>query len=86
MTVRVVTLTVLKQQADGVDRVSAQQHDGILSGGLGEGLSLPVGVEDEALALVQEVLMRRRYVGPSEEQLLKEIRPERRENITLSME
>lgn len=76
-------LTVFKQQADGVDGVSAEQHDGIFSGGLGEGLSLTVGFEDETSALVEEVLMGRRYVGPSEEQLLKEIRPERRENIKL---
>lgn len=80
-----VRLTVFKQQADGVDGVSAEQHDGIFSGGLGEGLSLTVGVEAETSALVEEVLMGRRYVGPSEEQLLKEIRPERRENIKLDL-
>ncbi len=78
-----VRLTVLKQQADGVDRVSAQKHDGILSGGLGEALSLPGGFEDEASALVQKVLMGWGYVGPSEEQLLKEIHPGRRENTAL---
>lgn len=83
MTVSIVRLTVLEQQADGVDGVSAQQHDGILSGGLGEGLSLSVGVEGEVSALVQEVLMGWCYVGPSEEQLLKEIRPEQGINITL---
>lgn len=67
-------LTVLEQQADGVDGVSAQEHDWIVSGGLGEGLGLPVGVEDEASALVQQLLMGRSDVGASEQQLLEQVR------------
>lgn len=50
-------LTVFEDQADGGDELAAHQHDGVVPGGLGEGLGLAVGVQDEAPAFVQQLLV-----------------------------
>lgn len=67
--------TVFKDESDSGDGLAADKHDGIVSGGLGEGLGLAVGVEDEAAAFVQQLLIVQRDAGPAGEQLLEQRRP-----------
>lgn len=67
--------TVFKDQAHGGDGLAAHEHDGIVSGGFGEGLGLAVGVEDEAAALVQQLLVVQRDAAPAGQQLLEQRRP-----------
>lgn len=68
-------LTVFKDQTHGGHAVSADQQDGVVSGRLGEGLGLPVGVEGEAAALVQQLLVVQRDAGPAAQHLLEQRRP-----------
>ena len=67
--------TIFKDESDGGDGLAADQHDGIISGGLGEGLGLAVGVQDQPPALVQQLLVVQRDAGPTGEQLLEQRRP-----------
>ncbi|CAB1346314.1 unnamed protein product, partial [Coregonus sp. 'balchen'] len=50
-------------------------HDGIVSGGPGEGLGLAVGLKLQATPLVQELLVVDRDAAPTRQQLLEERRP-----------
>lgn len=67
--------TVFKDESDGGDGLAAHEHDGIVSGGFGESLGLAVGVQDEAAALVQQLLVVQRDAGPAGQQLLEQRRP-----------
>lgn len=62
-------LTVFKDQSHGGHALAAHQHDGVVSGRHGEGLDLPVGVQDKAAPLVQQLLVVQRDAGSAGHQL-----------------
>lgn len=68
-------LTVFKDESYGGHRLAADQHDGVVSGRPGETLGLPVGVQQEAAAFVQQLLVVQRDAGPAAQQLLEQRRP-----------
>lgn len=68
-------LTVFKDQPHGGHAVAADDHDGVVSGRLGEGLGLAVGVEDQAASLVQQLLVVQGDAGPAAQQLLEQRGP-----------
>lgn len=72
---RAALRTVLEDESHGGDGLAADEHDGIVSGGLGEDLGLAVWVKDEAAALVQQLLVVQRDAGPAGHQLLEQRRP-----------
>lgn len=67
--------TVFKDESHRGDGLAADEHDGIVSGGFGEDLGLAVGVQDEAAALVQQLLVVQWDAGPAGQQLLEQRRP-----------
>lgn len=64
--------TIFKDESHGGNGLTADEHDGIFSGGLGESLGLAVGVEDEAAALVKQLLIMQRDAGPAAQQFLEQ--------------
>lgn len=64
-------LTVFKDESNSIDKFPAEEHDGIVPAGAWECLSLSVGVQHEASALIQELLIGRADVCASDEQFLK---------------
>lgn len=72
---RGIKRTVFEDESHGGDGLAADEHDGIISRGLGEHLGLAVRVQDQAAALVQELLVVQRDAGPAGQQLLEQRRP-----------
>lgn len=64
--------TVFKDKSNHSDRLSADEHDGIVSGCLREGLGLAVGVQDKATTLVEQLLVVKRNTRPASQQLLEQ--------------
>ena len=69
---RKASRTVFEDESHGGDGLSADEHDGVVPGSLGEVLGLTVGVEDEVATLIQQLLVVQRDAGPAAQQLLKQ--------------
>lgn len=68
----VIIHTIFKDKSDGGNRLAADKHDGIVSGGLGESLGLAVLVQDESTAFIKQLLVMEWDAGPTGQHVLKQ--------------